>query len=231
MTFGNNQNKLNSKDNLSKTQIINPNNNTLNMSLNNLSSSNILPLNKNYNKQKTNPLFNLKTDNLNDIEMFDETENNKNYNIQQNSNIEFDEDQSIGNTNINVLNLPEKKYKKKKKKLKKTINKKKKTQKYIQSIIEEECNNYESLQKEGIPAIIPYLNEEGKQILFSYKRKSGPNYDYRCKDRNCNGLAQLKKNGDFKLKKACSIIFEKHNYIIKNNAINKLKKKKFKKQI
>lgn len=56
---------------------------------------------------------------------------------------------------------------------------------------------------------------------------SGPNYDYRCKDRNCNGLAQLKKNGEFKVKKICSLIHEKHNYIIRNDAINKLKAKEF----
>ena len=48
MTFGNNQNNLNSYDNLAKTQILQQKNNNINMNLNNLNSSTIIPLNQNY---------------------------------------------------------------------------------------------------------------------------------------------------------------------------------------
>lgn len=41
------------------------------------------------------------------------------------------------------------------------------------------------------------------------------------------GLAQLKKNGDFIIKKQYSLNYEKHNYIIKVEALNKLNKKSY----
>lgn len=68
---------------------------------------------------------------------------------------------------------------KKKSKIKKNI-----IRKYIERNIEEDYINYKTLEKEGIPSIIPIINDKGKKVLFSYKRKSGPNYEYRCKDRN-----------------------------------------------
>ena len=132
--------------------------------------------------------------------MDDQTKNVINNNIQPKSNMEF-KDQQSSDTNLNLINSDEPKNKKKENKKKRKIIKKNNTQKYIQSIIEDECINYEHLQKEGIPAIIPHINDEGKKILYSYKRKSGPNYDYRCKDRNCNGLANLKKMENLILKK------------------------------
>lgn len=172
MTFGNNFNNNYNDNRFVKSQILSLSSNTIN----NNQDLSLNPKNEELNNlnNKEMPSICIKDYKEDDyeIEMGDDINKEINNIIKTNDNIEnqineLNEENRITQS-ISNLNKNNKNNKKKIKKIKKNN-----LQKYIQSNIEEEYMNYEVLQKEGTPSIYPYINEKGKKILYSFKRKSG----------------------------------------------------------